>query len=123
MNQKKIIRLIAVVMAALLLLSLVVSVLPIRAHAEGFSSLEEAQAARDSARERASTARNKVQALKEEQAAVIEEKMALEEQTAACIDRQDPAAVQIGKHRQIRQQQEKGLPQQPIRGGKVRRKP
>ncbi len=86
MNQKKIIRLIAVVMAALLLLSLVVSVLPIRAHAEGFSSLEEAQAARDSARERASTARNKVQALKEEQAAVIEEKMALEEQTAACIE-------------------------------------
>ncbi|MBQ6365471.1 MAG: peptidoglycan DD-metalloendopeptidase family protein [Oscillospiraceae bacterium] len=86
MNQKKIIRLIAVVMVALLLLSLVVSVLPIRAHAEGFSSLEEAQAARDSARERASTARNKVQALKEEQAAVIEEKMALEEQTAACIE-------------------------------------
>ena len=85
MNQKKIIRIIAVLMAVLLLLSLIVSVLP-RAYAESFNSLEEAQAARDSARERASNARNKVQALKEEQAAVIEEKMALEEQTAACAE-------------------------------------
>ena len=71
MNQKRIVRLIAVIMAALLLLSLIVSVLPMRAYADGFNSLEEAQAARDSARERAGAARNRVQALKEEQAAVF----------------------------------------------------
>ena len=86
MNQKKIVRLIAVIMAVLLLMSLIVSVLPMRAHADNFNSLEEAQAARDSARERAGNARNRVQALKEEQAAVIEEKMALEEQNAACAE-------------------------------------
>ena len=85
MNQKKMVRIIAIAMALLMLLSLLVSVLP-RAYAEEFASLDEAKAARDAARERASNARNKVQALKEEQAAVIDEKMALEEQKVACAE-------------------------------------
>ncbi|MBO7422418.1 MAG: hypothetical protein J6T99_03405, partial [Oscillospiraceae bacterium] len=87
MNQKKAVRVIAVVMAAMLVLSLLVSILP-RSYADGDfdSQLASLNSEKDSARERRISAQNKVQALKEEQAAVIEEKLALEERNEACIE-------------------------------------
>lgn len=87
MNQKKAIRVIAIVMALLLVMSLVVSILP-RGYADGDfdSQLSALNSEKDSARERRISAQNKVQALKEEQAAVIEEKLALEERNEACIE-------------------------------------
>ena len=87
MNQKKAVRVIAVVMAVMLVLSLLVSILP-RSYADGDfdSQLASLNSEKDSARERRISAQNKVQALKEEQAAVIEEKLALEERNEACIE-------------------------------------
>jgi murein DD-endopeptidase MepM/ murein hydrolase activator NlpD len=87
MNHKKVIRIIAVLMASLLLLSLLASVIPVRAHADDFESqLAALNSEKDSAKQRRVAAQNKVQALKEEQAAVIDEKMALEERKEACLE-------------------------------------
>ena len=87
MNQKKAVRVIAVVMAVMLVLSLLISILP-RSYADGDfdSQLASLNSEKDSARQRRISAQNKVQALKEEQAAVIEEKLALEERNEACIE-------------------------------------
>lgn len=88
MNPKKSVRIIAIVMAVLLVFSLLVSVLPVRSFADGDfdSQLAALNSEKDAARERRVSAQNKVQALKEEQAAVIEEKVALEERNEACIE-------------------------------------
>ena len=87
MNHKKVIRIIAVLMASLLLLSLLASIIPMRAHADDFETqLAALNSEKDSAKERRVAAQNKVQALKDEQAAVIDEKMALEERKEACLE-------------------------------------
>ena len=87
MNHKKVIRIIAVLMASLLLLSLLASVIPVRGHADDFESqLAALNSEKASAKERRVAAQNKVQALKDEQAAVIDEKMALEERKEACLE-------------------------------------
>ena len=88
MNQKKAVRIIAIVMAVLLAFSLLASVLPLRAYADGDfdSQLAALNSEKDAAREKRVSAQNKVEALKAEQAAVIEEKLALEERNEACIE-------------------------------------
>lgn len=93
MNQKKMVRIIAIIMAVLLLLSLVASVIPARAYADDaelsnnyeYQQLKEKAA---QARERLNSASHNLQQLRDSQAAVIEEKLALEE-------RNDIAAEQI----------------------------
>ena len=88
MNQKKAVRVIAIVMAVMLVLSLLASILPARSYADGDfeSQLAELNSEKDSAQERRISAENKVKQLKEEQAAVIEEKIALEERKEACME-------------------------------------
>ena len=87
MNQKKVIRIIAVLMACLLVLSLLASIIPMRAYADDFETqLAALNSEKDSAKEKRVAAQNKVQALKDEQAAVIDEKIALEERKEACLE-------------------------------------
>ena len=88
MNQKKAVRVIAIVMAVMLVLSLLASIIPARSYADGDfeSQLAELNSEKDSAQERRISAENKVKQLKEEQAAVIEEKIALEERKEACME-------------------------------------
>ncbi|MBO6014001.1 MAG: peptidoglycan DD-metalloendopeptidase family protein [Oscillospiraceae bacterium] len=89
MNRKKSIRVICIILAVIMALSLIVSVIPIIAHAEEDEepSLEEQLAAlneqKEAAKENVKKAQNKVEQLKEEQALVIEEKIALEERDEA----------------------------------------
>lgn len=83
MNQKLIIRIIAIIMAVLLVLSLIVSVIPTRSYADFDSELAALNNEKEAASQRRISAQNKVAALKQEQAAVIEEKMALEERNEA----------------------------------------
>lgn len=86
MNQKLIIRIIAIVMAVLLVLSLIVSVIPTRSYADFDSELAALNSEKEAASQRRISAQNKVAALKEEQAAIIEEKMALEERNEAAAE-------------------------------------
>ncbi len=89
MNRKNGIRVICIILAVIMALSLIVSVIPIIAHAEEEEepSLEEQLAAlneqKEAAKENVKKAQNKVEQLKEEQALVIEEKIALEERDEA----------------------------------------
>ena len=86
MNQKLFVRIVAVVLAVLLALSLILSVLPVRSYADFDSELAALNAEKDAATAKRITAQNKVQALKDEQAAIIDAKIALEERNAAASE-------------------------------------
>ena len=91
MNQKKAVRIIAIIMAALLLLSLVASVIP-ASYADDDSELSgnsEYQALKQQAaeaKERLNAANSNLQELRDSQAAVVEEKLALEERNNIAIE-------------------------------------
>ncbi len=90
MNRSKFVRILCIVLAILMVVSLLAMVIPTRASAEDDDSeddfeqqLAELNQQKEAARNSVSSARNKVEQLKEEQALVIEEKIALEERNAA----------------------------------------
>lgn len=86
-NRKKLVSAIAIVMAVLMLLSLVVSVIPIVAYADEDydQALQTLQEARNAISNQVGDANAKLAALREEEAAVIEQKMALEERNQCAL--------------------------------------
>ena len=87
-NTKLITRIICIVMAALLVMSLILSAIPSRASAEGEIDAELAalNAKKEEAQARRNTASNKLASLREEREVVVEQKMALEERNAAAAE-------------------------------------
>ena len=90
MNRSKFVRILCIILAIIMIVSLLSGVLSIRARAEETDTEDdfEQQLAllnqqKEEAKNNVSNARNKVEQLKEEQALVIEEKIALEERNAA----------------------------------------
>lgn len=84
MKRKRLISIIAIIMAALMLLSLIAGVLPILAYGEGVTAeddqrLAQLQQEKESLAKQRKSAQNKLDELKAEQAKVIEEKIVLEE--------------------------------------------
>ena len=90
-NRKKIVSAIAVVMAVLMLLSLVVSVIPVIAYADEDydSTLSTLQEARNAISSQISDVNAKLKTLREEESAVIDQKMALEERNACALQELD----------------------------------
>lgn len=87
MNTKLIVRIICIVLAVLMALSLLMSVIPVVARADELDDLlASINAEKEEATRKRVNAQNKVQELKNEQAAVIEEKIALEERNSAAAE-------------------------------------
>ena len=80
MNNKKIISVIAVIMAVLMLASLVVSMIPVSAFADGPEGLSELKAQKEQLSNQVKDCMERLQALKDQQANVLEQKAALDEQ-------------------------------------------
>ena len=80
MNNKKIISVIAVIMAVLMLMTLIVSVIPVSAFAEVTQAdIDEAQRKKDELVAQRQASQEKIDKLKEPQASVLEQKAALDE--------------------------------------------
>ena len=80
MNNKKIISVIAVIMAVLMLMTLIVSVIPVSAFAEVTQAdIDEAQRKKDELVAQRQASQEKIDKLKEQQASVLEQKAALDE--------------------------------------------
>ena len=82
MNRKSIIRIIAVLLAVLMALSLVSYIFPVMAHAVSQSDINALKQKRDEISEKVKEAEAYVQTLEKEQANVLDQKTALEEQNA-----------------------------------------
>ena len=80
MNNKKIISVIAVIMAVLMLASLVVSMIPVSAFADEPEGLSELKAQKEQLSNQVKDCMERLQALKDQQANVLEQKAALDEQ-------------------------------------------
>ena len=80
MNNKKIISVIAVIMAVLMLMTLIVSVIPVSAFAEVTQAdIDEAQRKKDELVAQRQASQEKIDKLKEQQASVLEQKASLDE--------------------------------------------
>ena len=80
MNNKKIISVIAIIMAVLMLTMLIVSAIPVRAFAEVTQAdIDEAQRKKDELVAQRQASQEKIDKLKEQQASVLEQKAALDE--------------------------------------------
>ncbi len=79
MNNKKVVSVIAVLMAVLMVLSLVLSVLPIAANAVNQADIDAIEKQKDELTDKRTTIQEKIDALKEQQASVLEQKAALDE--------------------------------------------
>lgn len=80
MNNKKIISVIAIIMAVLMLMTLIVSVIPVSAFAEVTQAdIDEAQRKKDELVAQRQASQEKIDKLKEQQASVLEQKAALDE--------------------------------------------
>ena len=90
MKKRKSTSVIALILVALMLLSLIAGVIPILAHADQDSdfskTLETLQGARDAITAQISNASERIEKLKEEKSAVLEQKMALEERNACALE-------------------------------------
>ena len=83
-NTKLITRIICIALAVILVLSLIISVIPVIARADALDDqLAALNARKEEAQQRRNSASNKLAALKEEREAVVEEKLALEERNSA----------------------------------------
>ena len=80
MNNKKIISVIAVIMAVLMLASLVVSMIPVSAFADEPEGLSDLKAQKEQLSNQVKDCMERLQALKDQQANVLEQKAALDEQ-------------------------------------------
>ena len=80
MNNKKIISVIAVIMAVLMLASLVVSMIPVSAFADEPEGLSDLKAQKEQLSNQVKECMERLQALKDQQANVLEQKAALDEQ-------------------------------------------
>ena len=82
MKQKTMVRIIAVVLAALMAISLVSFIIPTRAHAVSQSDISALKQKRDEISAKVKEAEEYVKTLETEQASVLDQKTALEEQNA-----------------------------------------
>ena len=82
MNQKRVIRVIAILLAVLMALSLVSYVFPVMAHAVSQSDIDALKQKRDEISAKVKEAEAYVKTLEDEQANVLDQKTALEEQNA-----------------------------------------
>lgn len=79
MNNKKVVSFIAVLLAVLMALSLVISVLPIGAHAVNQADIDAIEKEKNELADKRATIQDKIDAMKEQQASVLEQKAALDE--------------------------------------------
>ncbi len=95
MNNKKVISVIAVILAVLMLASLVVSVIPVSAYAVTEEEISALQAEKRAISGRVSDCKERLEALKQQQANVLEQKAALMEQNKLTQEQIDLAQAQI----------------------------
>lgn len=95
MNNKKVISVIAVILAVLMLGSLVVSVIPVSAYAVTEEEISALQAEKKAISGRVSDCKERLEALKQQQANVLEQKAALMEQNKLTQEQIDLAQAQI----------------------------
>ncbi len=95
MNNKKVISVIAVILAVLMLASLVVSVIPVSAYAVTEEEISALQAEKKAISGRVSDCKQRLEALKQQQANVLEQKAALMEQNKLTQEQIDLAQAQI----------------------------
>ena len=96
MNRKLITRIICIILAVLMALSLIISVIPIVASADDFEDrMAELNEAKAAAQQNLSNAQTKLEQLKEEQALAIDEKIALEERNALAQENIDLISEKI----------------------------
>lgn len=110
-NRKKLVSIIAIIMAVLMLLSLVVSVIPIMAYADEAydQTLSTLQQARDAISNQLSDVNARIENLKDEEAAIIDQKMALEERNECALQELDLIGKEIDLYNKMIEQKAKDL--------------
>ena len=109
MKQKKAVSILCLVLAAIMVLSLVFSVLPVRAYAVSQSDIDAMKAKRSEITKRKQEAQGVVDGLKEEEAGVLVKKDALDENIAATEDALNLVAEEIAMYNDIIAEKEQEL--------------
>ena len=101
MNRKKALSVIAVILAVLMLLSLAVSVIPVRAHADELDELTALRAKKDELSAQVQEIKARIEGLRETQANVLEQMVALEEQNRLAEEQLSIINDEIQKYEQL----------------------
>lgn len=110
-NRKKLVSVIAVIMAVLMLLSLVASVIPIMAYADEAydQALSTLQEARNAISSQLSDVSERLENLRDEEAAVIDQKMALEERNECALQELELIGKEIDLYNKMIEQKAQEL--------------
>lgn len=109
MKRKKITSAIALLLVLLMVMSLLVSVIPVRAYAVNQSQIDEIQKQKNELSNRVQECQNRIDQLKKEQANVLEQKAALNEQNKAANEQLNLIAEEIALYNDMVEQKEDEL--------------
>jgi len=109
MKRKKITSVISMVLVLLIVMSLLLSILPVRAFAIDQSQIDEIQKQKNELSNRVAECQNRIDLLKEEQANVLETKAALDEQNRAANEQLDLINQEIALYNDMVKEKEKEL--------------
>ncbi|MBQ7896259.1 MAG: hypothetical protein IJ364_06895, partial [Oscillospiraceae bacterium] len=111
MKRKKITSVICLLLVALMLVSLIFSIIPVKAYAVTQSEISAITQQKSELADRVAECRNRIDLLKEEQATVLEAKSALEEQNRAANEQLNLVAQEIALYDDMIEEKEDELKQ------------
>ena len=109
MKQKKAISLLCLILAVIMVLSLVISVLPIRAYAVTQSDIDAVRAKKNEISQRVAEAKNRLNGLQDEESSVLQRKTALEVEKQSAQEALDLVAAEIAMYNEMIAQKEQEL--------------
>ena len=101
MKRKTAVSILCILLAVLMMLSLVMTVIPVRAYAVSQSDIDALQAKKDEISKRVQEAQERVDGLKEEQNTVLQQKAALDEKIKAAKEALELVAEEIAMYDEI----------------------
>ena len=101
MKRKTAVSILCIILAALMMLSLVMTVLPVRAYAVSQSDIDALRAKKDEISQRVREAQERVDGLKEQQNTVLQQKAALDEKNKAAKEALELVAQEIAMYDEI----------------------
>ena len=109
MKQKKLVSILCLILAALMVLSLVFSVMPIRAYAVSQADIDAVRAKKEEISRRVVEAQERLNGLESQQLNVLEQKAALEEQRDSALEALELVAEEIAMYDEMIEQKSREL--------------
>ena len=109
MKRKRFTSVISMILVLLMVISLLISVLPVRAYAISQSQIDEIQQQKAELSNRVNECQNRIDLLKEEQANVLEQKAALDEKNKAANEQLGLIAEEIAIYSEVVEEKEEEL--------------